>query len=292
MAPSTNLPPVDRLISGKGEIQIPIQYADARQIFLFVQVVRDPINKFLNKTFNPDKSFYAHVSFCYDDHVLAVYDINFEQQVFEVHNGMSAQNLLALKCMSATLLDVSPIADFGYTIFTPNSMRFECYASTSLRLVLKGKTFDVCSDEDKNPDPPPEPPTKLPKVPPDTGLFVSPPYPDDPNDENTNPDPLDQAEDDTGNVECAVYTVTYSYDATSDGAPTNRITQQIIKVFGQVGSISAGRTSNNDPEIKLFSRGISDFGEPCGEFRQIGISSLTGAGLATTFSNPTIDSIR
>ena len=288
---TADLTPVDRLISGKGEIQIPIQYAEARQILLFTQVVRDATNKSVNKTFNPDKSFYAHICFCYDEYVLQTYDLSFDDQVFEIHSNMSAQLLLALKCMSAKLFNPSPIADFNYLIFLANNIKFECFSSVAIRLVLKGKKLEFCDENDLNPDPPPEPPARLPKVPPDTGLLVSPPYPDDPNSENTNPDSLDDIEEEEGSQECVQYTVIYSYTATSVGGPPNVVSGQVIRVWGQVGSISAGRQPDNDPEIYLFCRGVVDFNQECGEFKKYGIASANNAGLGTEYTNPVINSI-
>ena len=99
------LPDIVRTISGKGVIKVPKEWEDALNVFLYVQQIRDVKTPSLNLTFNPDKGFYAHVTFCIDDYVLYALDVNFKNQVFEVWDGQSSQNLLSLICAYDGILD-------------------------------------------------------------------------------------------------------------------------------------------------------------------------------------------
>lgn len=280
-----------RTISGKGEIRITDDFQDTSSIFLYVQVLRKSTNVSINYTWNPDKSFYAHVAFCIDDFVLQTYDVNFEQQAFQVWDGMSAQNLLATKCLASQLIPgESLIAQMEYNSFQANKIKFECFASTALKLTLKGDALDVCLEEHKRPQPPPPPPPPLPQVPPGTPVQVSPGYDDPQGDADTDPFPADEEESGNQGETCQAYNVVYSYTATSDGSPPNRIENQIINLWGEIGAIRAGRDANNDPQILIECRDLADF-QPCGDFAEYGVNTLIGAGLSVTFSDPTIDSI-
>lgn len=287
----TDLPTVERLISGKGEIQIPESYKDAREAVLYCEVVRDATNKSLNTTYNPDKSFYAHINFMFGDYVVQTFDLHYDYQCFKVVDNMSAQIMLAIKCLAAEIAPTSAVLGFKYNTYLANKIRFECYSSTAINLVLKGTELEFCDEEDKSPEDPPEPPPKLGKIPPDTTIEVSPPYPDDPDGNNTDPNEGDDIENPPGSQECQQYTVTYSYTAVSDGGAPNRISNQVIHAWGRIGAIVAGRDANSDPQIRLSCQGIVDFEQPCEEVREIGISTLTGGGLAVTFSDPNIDNI-
>jgi hypothetical protein len=182
-----------RTISGKGEIRIPDDFKDTSSIFLYVQVLRKVFTPSINFTWNPDKSFYAHVCFCKDNYVLQTYDINFEEQGFQVWDGMDAQNLLAIKCLASQLIpNESLITQMEYNSFPANKIKFECFGSTALILTLKGDALDVCLEEHKRPQPPPPPPDRVPQLPPGTPTQVSPPYEDEDGEEDTQPFPPDE----------------------------------------------------------------------------------------------------
>jgi hypothetical protein len=182
-----------RTISGKGEIRIPGEFQDTASIFLYVQVLRKVRTPSINFTWNPDRSFYAHVAFCIDNFVLQTYDVDFENQVFQVWDGMSAQNLLAIKCLASQLIpNEGLIAQMEYNTFQANKIKFECFGSTALQLTLKGDALDVCLEEHKRPQPPPPPPSPVPQLPPGTPTQVSPPYEDEDGGEDTQPFPADE----------------------------------------------------------------------------------------------------
>lgn len=204
-----NFADITRTISGKGVIKIPPEWKDALSVFLYVQLIRDVKTPSKNLTFNPDKGFYAHVTFCIDDYVLYSLDVNFKEQAFEIFDGQSAQDLLSLICAYDGILDsfvsignvvgvvisrINLIKKHPYLQFRPNVIRFECFSTCALVLTLKGVKYAKCGPEDGEPTPPPPPPPKIPEIPPGTGTGVTPPYPDDPG-KDTDPAPIDEPEE-------------------------------------------------------------------------------------------------
>lgn len=189
---TTEFAPIERIISGKGVITIPEDWGSALQIFLYTQVIRDVATPSLNLTFNPDKGFYAHITFCIDDFVLQTFDVNFRSQVFEILKNQESQNLLSLICAYDGILDSfvqvgnvigvvlsrqNKIKSHPYLRFKPNVIRFECFSSCALKLTLKGTELVKCAFEDGSSTPPPPPPPPTPQVPSEDPVVVSPPLP-------------------------------------------------------------------------------------------------------------------
>lgn len=293
---------ITRLISGKGIIIIPEEYREARDIFLYVDLVRNATSEYRNLQWSPSQTFHAHVCFCIDEHVLQTYDVKHDAQVFQVFRGQASQNLLSLICATNDLLNSfvqyavasgliftknHSIKEHPYETFLPNNIRFYCYADCALQLVLKGTDFEKCDPTDGDDSPPPPPPPPPEKVPSGVPIEVSPPYDNDEG-EDTIPAPIDRdpVPPPVGE-ECEVYNLVFSYTATSDGN-SNRVENQLINVWGEYGAISSGRLPNNDPAIFLECRGLADF-EACGEFRVVPITSLVNAGLSVEFSDATLD---
>ena len=231
-----DLPEVSRTISGKGEIKIPNEYGKAKNAYLYINVIRRVKTPSLNFTWNPDKGFYAHVSFCIDDYVLQTYDVNFVEQVFHVYDGMQSQILVSLKCAVREILGRTPlISTHKHNTFDANRIKFECFASTALKLTLKGEKLDLCDEEDAAPNAPPNPPPKIPEVPPDAGLEVDPPYEDDPDGNNTNPFPGDEEKNNDfpiGDV-CEQLNVTIRYRL----SPNEEFRNSTEGVYGPINSI-------------------------------------------------------
>jgi len=287
----TELPTITRTISGKGEIKIPIEYAKAKNVYLYTQVIRRVRTPSINFTWNPDKGFYAHVCFCIDDYVLQTFDINFKEQVFYIYDGMSAQILTSLICATRQILGAQPsISVHTHNIFQPNRIKFECFADTAIELSLKGEKLDLCEESDSQPNAPPNPPPPIPELPPGTPTEVDPPYEDDPDGDNTDPNDGDEFKEEEGSGDCVTYNVTYSYDSISSGQ-TNRTENQIINLFGPIGAIAAIQDVNGDPQITIECKGSPDFGNECGAFAPLGVTTLTGAGNTVEFANPSIDNI-
>jgi len=175
------IPPIERVISGKGIIKIPQAFNKARQILLYVDLLRPPTNEYQNYTWNPSRSFYAHVAFCIDNYVLYDYDVNFAQQVFQVFEGQDSQNYLALYCSHEDVLNSfvqyavasgfpyfknNSIKDYPYTVFIPNNIKFFCYTDCALRLTLSAREFFTCDPDAGQPTPPPPPPPQWRRHPP------------------------------------------------------------------------------------------------------------------------------
>jgi len=222
---ATALPEISRTISGKGVITLPENYFSSLQIILYAQILRRPQNRSANLTWNPDKSFYAHITFCFDDFVLSEYDMNFDSQMWLVHDGQSSQNLLSLICAYDGILDsfVSVGNVIGVTLsrtnlikshpflrFIPNRIRFECFADSAIVLTLKGTALDKCDSQDGDNTPPPPPPPPVPPVPPGTPVQVSPPEDGENDGGDTVPFPIDEPESPDGlpfGEECLLYEV-------------------------------------------------------------------------------------
>lgn len=271
MAP---LPTIERLISGKGIIQITPEYANAKNIFLYTRVVRQVLTPSINFTWNPDRSFYAHIAFCIDDYVYLQYDLNFIQQVFQVYDGMSAQILLSLKCVSNQISSPSPIQQHTYNSFIPNKIRFECYGSTAIILTLKGEELDYCDENDLTPNAPPNPPPNIPLVPPQDGLQVSPPYPDDPNNKDTQPAPQDDIEtpDFPSGQPCESVTLRW---ATIDGSGVEDVVDRVV--FGIVG----GQRIEGSPgfyQIYVTCQGDASTG--CIDQQELNLFTYTGQSIS------------
>lgn len=214
-----SLLPVERTISGKGVIKIPDDFRKAKRITLFTQVLRAVQTPSINLSFNPDKSFYAHITFCKDDLVLQTFDVNFESQMYAVWENQVGQNLLAIKCLSAAIFAFAPENDpltiFNYNTFIADTLKFECFATTSLKLTLEGEEMQACNPEENTPTPTPPIPPPVTKVPPEDPLQVSPPYEED--SEDTDPVPQDEFE--PPNSGCLPTALTYKIISAQFPAP-------------------------------------------------------------------------
>lgn len=301
----TMIPEVERVISGRGLIRIPEEFRKARNILLYVDLVRPAKNLYVNYEWSPNKSFYAHVSFCWGQYVLRTFDINFERQVVPIFNGQPSQNLLSLICATGGLISqigifasaqgvvvpsANPIKTHGYESFECDEIRFDCYSTTALRLLLKASEFDRCNEDDGSSPPPPPPPAPPPRFPADTPISVSPPYDDGNDDGGTVPADGDEFDEFPPTEACTVYQVTYSYDAIS-GGNTNRVTGQIIRLYGEIGEITTTVLFNGDPVVLIECQGVESFGDECGDLELRGVATLSGAAGTVVFDNATIDAI-
>lgn len=243
----TELPEITRTISGKGVIEIPGEYLDGLQIYLYTQVIRTVQTPSQNRTWNPDKSFYAHITFCIDDFVLSEYDVNYDSQVYEIHALQPAQNLVSLICAYQHLLEslvligaangvpIDPLNrlwEHPYLQFRPNRIRFECFSSTAILLTLKGTALTKCDPLHGDGVTPPPPPPPVPKVPPGTGIETSPPYDGETDNGDTVPFPTDAPPppDFPVGIPCERYAVTATFTG-FEGAP---VITQTLEVSGRI----------------------------------------------------------
>lgn len=292
------LPNIIRTISGKGIVKIPENYEKARQILLYVDLLRPSSNEYANVLWSPSRHFYAHVTFCVGRYVLYSYDVNFKNQVFEIYNGQPSQNLLSLICAHENVLDSfvqyavasgfvysknNSVKSHGYNTFLPDTIRFYCYSDCALRLSLIATEFDQCANDQGEPSPPPPPPPPPDAILPGTPVEVDPPYEgvDDggdtvpaPIDENYTPPPFGEA--------CTKYRVTISAKYRQSGADDQPITRDFL-VWGVVGDVTVQTDLGVfKSAVVLQCQGIAS--QPCGAFR--GVDTLVIQG------NPNGDPIR
>lgn len=259
-----DIQPVTRTISGKGVIKIPDEFQEARQILLYVDLLRLPSSEYANFQWNPPKRFYAHVTFCKDEYVLYEYDVNFRKQVFEVYNSQPAQNLMATICALDNVLDSfvsfalslgffytknNSIEDFPFNTFLPNTIRFQCYTDCALRLVLSAEELRKCDpgDGEPVPPPPPPPPPDEPPLPPGTPLSVSPPYEGENDDGDTVPAPIDEPDEPPLFPACSAVVVLTSTDEGNPGNPV--FIQRSNVMFFPVENLRVGASLSNPGEI-------------------------------------------
>jgi len=245
---------VTRVISGKGVIVIPEEYRQCRKVYLYAQLVRPPRNQSINFTWNPDKSFYAHITFAQDDFVLYSYDMNFENQMWIVADLQPSQNLLSLICAYEGILDsfvnfaialgifiskTNLIFDHKYETFVPNRIRFECFADTAIKLTLKGVDFDICDPEEGEPSPPPPPPPPPDRKQPGEPVAVAPPYEGEDDGGDTVPFPIDEPGLFPGlptGEECGAFKITFRVFGIPTAPPEGQVLE--VDVWGVIESIA------------------------------------------------------
>lgn len=196
-----------RTMSGTGVLRIP-KDTEYRDFLVYVQVIREPKNKYANLEWEPPKGLYSRIVQRIDGYVQNNYLQEFKTQIWRITPDISGQNLIATKCAyKGTLISFAEITTcldgcvlIGVTDkTTPMSplttrttdMIFSMYADTAIKVVLKGLKYDFCGDDDEKPRDPPEPPPDEPETPPGTPIDnLSPPYDDD--DKLTQPNSLDE----------------------------------------------------------------------------------------------------
>jgi hypothetical protein len=188
----TELTPLVRVVSGKGTISIPADFANASDIVLYVDVVREASSVYRNFNVNPSESFFGRVCACVGDYVLYTRQISFDREMFQLFPGDVSDVMQAIKCLERslflplkaiaiiaggdiTLPDPYPLDVYDPQGYVPDNFKIKCYGGTALRLTLTGYENETCGD---NPFPrkrPPTPPTPPTPVPPGTPVEVSPP---------------------------------------------------------------------------------------------------------------------
>lgn len=188
----TELTPLVRVVSGKGTISIPADFANASDIVLYVDVVREASSVYRNFNVNPSESFFGRVCACVGDYVLYTRQISFDREMFQLFPGDVSDVMQAVKCLERslflplkaiaiiaggdiTLPDPYPLDVYEPQGYVPDNFKIKCYGGTALRLTLTGYENETCGDNPfprKRPPTPPLPPTP---VPPGTSVEVSPP---------------------------------------------------------------------------------------------------------------------
>lgn len=282
-----------RTISGRGIFRIDEKFDDCRLITLYSSVLRQPKNRYLNKSWSPEQGQYANLTFCYQDYVALSFAQKYEMQSWVVHNNESSQLGASLVCMYDGILDTfvnfalalgatvtqreNDIKEHPYSAFQYDELRFDCYADTALSLTLIGEKIAKCSPGDAPTRPPQLPPPRPPSVPPGTPLTdrttpVSPPYEDeDPDKENPFPGdapaPEPPSEFPVGR-ECSIVRMAWQ-TADSEG----RVDNIVRFVFGEVeGQRIAGGPGN----YSIFATCRGDSSGECLPVQELELFTFTG----------------
>lgn len=196
----------ERLISGRGVLRLPDNPGISRHSILYLDVIREPRNKYYNGNWNPVRSRYATLVFRRQGYVISASSMEYDSLAVDGIADISGQNLIALKCAYEGILisfvNLATAQGLVLTSYTDLIQNYEsldlgwdevliqCYADTALQARLFRLEYDFCDPEKNNQKKPPPPPPRLPKVPPGTAIGdISPPY--DGEDDNGNTDPFD-----------------------------------------------------------------------------------------------------
>ena len=205
-----------RIISGKGLVKMPLNdknFTQAKIITVFCSVVRRATNEYLNFAYNPPRSRYCTLSFIRAGYVIHTASMEYAQQSYDFYPEISAQTLYAVECSYAGVLQsfINLAANLGATWITIedhiknwvhtnlmfDEIKVVCYADTAVQITVVSQKFDLCEEqEDKDPVPPPAPPSTVPSVSPGTPLQdadvpLSDPYSGADDDGDTVPHPID-----------------------------------------------------------------------------------------------------
>jgi hypothetical protein len=294
----------ERLISGKGVLRVPQQERPIRHYILYLDVIREPSQKYLNLNYNPGRSRFATCVFERNAYVQSISAMEYPKQLFENVNDITGQNLIAIKCAYQGILETfvnlalaipvifpttleNSIKDYESLDLFWDAVKIVCYADTAIQARLFKLEYDRCqSDFDKKKRPPPPPPP-LPPVPPGTAIAdISPPYDGDGDD--TDPHPIDDEPPSpypAGN-ECQAMRVTVRYTQVSNG----QVLTRAQNFWGEIRGIRFRQKTTSPPEqfIEVESRGLVAAGacKPAYEWAR-----LNSAGGTDVWSNLELISI-
>lgn len=297
-----------RFVSGKGVVILDVDaddYAQAKVITVFAEVIRPPTNKYANYNYNPERSRYANLVFLRDGYVVRVEPMEFERQSWTTAPDISAQSLYAIECAYAGILlsfanlgaalGVVPVSvtnqieNWEHTILFFDTIKIVCYADTAIKVVVESNAYDLCPEQsDKRgdpPPPPPPPPTKYPAGTPlsDTDTPTSEPYEGENDNGDTVPYPGDAYEPPPipGRT-CVIRTVEWTL--IRDGITTLSFT---TRVFGDV--IDA-RVNDDASGAGIQAYGSPDFGAGECELNPT-FTGVIGGSTPGRYSSPEIVSI-
>lgn len=219
----------ERTISGKGLLRVPSELAKRRAVVLYCDLIRPPSSPYYNANYTPPQGFLGTVTFVRNEYVIAEDKIRYPRQSWDAVPDITAQNLIAIKCMYKGVLQSfvnfataagyayisveDKIKDYEYLDLMWDEVRITCYADTALKLRLFALANDKCQDDADKPKKPQKPPLLPPPVPPKTPIVVDPPYEDEglPTDDVTEPYPGDETPPNTEGEICQLYNVTFRF---------------------------------------------------------------------------------
>jgi len=196
---ATEVTPLVRVISGKGTITIPTDFANASDVVLYVDVIREAESVYRNFNTNPPESFFGRFCACVGDYVLYTRQVSFDREMFQLFPGDVSDVMQAVKCLERSIYlglkavaiiaggdivlpDPYPLDVYEPQGYVPDNFKFVCYGGTALRLTLTAYENENCGDNEFPRKKPPTPPPPPDKVPPGEPVEVDPPEEDFPDD--------------------------------------------------------------------------------------------------------------
>lgn len=235
----------ERTISGRGLVKLDDRFRECKRIILYASVIRKPKSEYLNVAWSPDRGFFANATFGLREYAGDSFAMNYEQQMFLVHENDCQQLGSSLVCALDNILDSfvqyavaqgipyvknNSITPHKYSAFIYDTLRFVCYGGAAISLRLVGEKVEKCKEGDAPSDypPPPPPPSQAP-VPPGTPIEVDPPYPDEPPQRpDTLPDPIDEY---PATGACASFSLSYRLTSLQFPAPGLEANQPFVGEF-------------------------------------------------------------
>lgn len=275
----------ERTISGKGVLRVPSELTKRRAVVLYSDVIRLPKSPYFNFNYEPRRTKLGFLTFLRNGYVVAQDTIDYEKQSWDAVPDITAQNLIAIKCLYKGVLQtftnlataqglgvisvIDLIKDYEYLDLMWDEVRVNCYADTALKLRLYALANDKCQDDADKPKKPPKPPAPPPQVPPGTPVEVDEPYEDEENPDNTTePYEGDDFPPQPGGETCVKYNVTWAvYDSL-----LQRFQNGTVTVWGEIDD--AYITTNpstmdrpsyfgDDIQFCIVCRGYADGNAPC-----------------------------
>jgi hypothetical protein len=267
----------ERLISGRGILRVPQQTRPIRHYILYLDVIREPSQAYLNLNYTPGRSRYCTAVFERSNYVVAQAAQEFKRQLFENTTDITGQNLIAIKCAYQGILETfvnlaqaipvifpttltNLIKDYESLDLFWDAVKITCYADTAIQARLFKLEYDRCDAEfDKRKRPPPPPPP-LPPVPPGTGIGdIDDPYDED--DDTTDPHPIDDNfVPPPFGTECAPYRVRILAGTNSQPNLTTD-----VDVWGPIGEVRITPDQGSNRFVSLECRNRRSLG-PCANF--------------------------
>lgn len=278
----------DRIISGQGVLRIPDENKKLRYALLYVDVIREPKNKYLNKNWFPDRSKYCYINFVRNGYVIKSEPVEYKKQSFDSVADYSGQTLIALKCayegILQTFINLGNAIPFVFPIYVQDlikdyenlnlnwdEVRIKCYADTAVQVRLYKLNYDACDPDKDDQFQPPPPPPPLPPVPPGTAIEVSEAYDED---DGTEPFPGDEIPEpeQPGQGVCVKYSVSLRFFGNFDPNPVNRT----LLVWGVIGELKLSNPDANPfatVALVLECQGDAQGTNPCGEPQDLSVQS-------------------
>jgi len=248
-----------RVISGRGLLRLDKSsndYKKAKIFTLYIDVIRRPINEYINLAYNLPQSRYATIRLYRGNYCVRTIAVESRYEAYDFYLEPSAQTLYAVECAYAGILETffnlgnalllpsisvtNNIEDWNHVDLMWDEAKVVCYADTGIRLTVETLPYDLCPEQtDKEPVPPPPPPGETPDYSPGTPLDdastpVSPPYEgeDDNGDTVPYPDDSPPVPEFPQGERCTKYYVSVSIDKADGGTLSTT-----LQLFGEIEKI-------------------------------------------------------